>query len=127
DGSVVGRDPWAWNQALLDVGATSCRPDPDCKRCPFNRVCAWHLADCSEPDPADGSAGVSGRQSRFEGSDRQGRGRLVRALRNGSVAENDLAAVMGWPDDEARAERVAATLVVDGLAVHANGRYHLPG
>ena len=38
------------------------------------------------PDPAVGSAGVSGRQSRFEGSDRQGRGRLVDALRHGPVS-----------------------------------------
>ena len=73
-----------------------------------------------EPDPADGSAGVSGGQSRFEGSDRQGRGRLVEALRSGTVASDDLAAAMGWPDDAARAERVAATLVADGLATRAD-------
>ena len=40
-----------------------------------------------------------GGQSRFEGSDRQGRGRLVEALRRGPVAPPTLAAVMGWPDD----------------------------
>ncbi|MDH3300871.1 MAG: A/G-specific adenine glycosylase [Acidimicrobiia bacterium] len=126
DECVVGRDPWAWNQAMLDVGAAYCRPDPDCGPCPFSPVCRWHLAGGHDPDPADGSAGVSGRQSRFEGSDRQGRGRLVRALRHGPVADEDLAAVMGWADDTSRAERVAATLVADGLTVHVNGRYLLP-
>jgi hypothetical protein len=33
---------------------------------------------------------------------------------------------MGWPDDAHRAVRVAATLVVDGLAVVDGGRYRLP-
>lgn len=126
DVSVIGRDPWIWNQALLDVGASCCRPIPDCEPCPFARVCRWRIGGCADHDPADGSAGVSGRQSTFEGSDRQGRGRLVRFLRRGPVAEVDLAEVMGWPGDMARSERVAATLVADGLAVHIDGHYHLP-
>src|SRR5690606_21919064 len=61
----------------------------------------------------------------FEGSDRQGRGRLVDALRRGPVAEADLAAVMGWPDDPERAARVAATLVADGLARSDGGVWTL--
>ena len=78
------------------------------------------------PDPAARSAGVSGGQSRFAGSDRQGRGRLVDALRVGPVAAADLAAVMGWPSEPARAAAVAATVVADGLAVFADGSYRLP-
>jgi hypothetical protein len=35
---------------------------------------------------------------------------------------------MGWPDDGARAERVAATLLADGLATRdASGAYALRG
>jgi hypothetical protein len=70
---------------------------------------------------------VSGGQSRFEGSDRQGRGRLVDALCRGPVAPGELPAVMGWPTDEDRARRVAAGIVADGLATvdHA-GVHHLP-
>jgi A/G-specific adenine glycosylase len=80
-----------------------------------------------DPDPAVGSAGVSGGQSRFEGSDRQGRGRLVDALRLAPVRRAEVPTVMGWPADAARAERVAATLVRDGLAVADNrGTYRLP-
>lgn len=60
---------------------------------------------------------MSGGQSRFEGSDRQGRGRLVDALRIGPVAWAELAGAMGWPDDQDRADRVASTVVADGLAV----------
>jgi A/G-specific adenine glycosylase len=117
---------WAWNQAMLDLGATVCtRRAPDCERCPVTAACAWASAGRPDPDPADGSAGVGGGQSRFEGSDRQGRGRLVEALRSGPVGEGELAAVMGWPDDPARAERVAATLLTDGLVARAAAGYCL--
>jgi hypothetical protein len=78
------------------------------------------------PDPADGSAGVGTGQSRFEGSDRQGRGRLVEALCHGPVALADLATVMGWPDEPARADRVAAGLVDHGLAMREGAVLRLP-
>lgn len=109
-------DSWSWNQALLDVGARLCTArSPDCESCPLRRQCSWELTGRPQPDPAVGSAGVSGRQSRFEGSDRQGRGRLVAAARSGPVSAAALPAVMGWPTDPERAEQVAATLVADGL------------
>jgi A/G-specific adenine glycosylase len=69
---------------------------------------------------------VSGRQSRFPGSDRQGRGRLVAALRHGPVVATDLPAVMGWPDDPERAARIAAGLVAEGLAVRHGDGLRLP-
>ncbi|QXC63613.1 A/G-specific adenine glycosylase [Aquihabitans sp. G128] len=119
---------WAWNQAMLDLGATVCRKRaPRCDACPVAVDCAWRVAGNPEPDPAVGSAGVSGGQSRFEGSDRQGRGRLVDALRAGPVPAHALPAATGWPDDPDRASRVAATLVADGLArVDPTGTHHLP-
>ncbi len=126
---VLGPDPWVWNQAMLDVGAGWCRPrDPGCDRgCPLRPACRWATDGRPEPDPATGSAGVSGRQSRFEGSDRQGRGRLVAALRSGPVGRDALAEAMGWPDDRERAVRVAASVVEDGLAiVNADGALELP-
>jgi hypothetical protein len=33
---------------------------------------------------------------------------------------------VGWPDDPTRAERVAATLLADGLVEQTGGRYHFP-
>lgn len=118
DLAVPDGQGWAWNQAMLDLGATVCRArTADCDACPVAVDCAWRVAGNPTPDPAIGSAGVSTGQSRFEGSDRQGRGRLVDALRAGPVPPSALAAAMGWPDDRERAVRVAATLVVDGLAV----------
>ncbi len=131
DASVPRGKAWVWNSAMLDLGATVCiARRPACDRCPLAGPggCRWHRAGRPSPDPALRSAGVSGAQSRFAGSDRQGRGRLVAALVNGPVGPEELAAAAGWPDDPARAVRVAATLVGDGLASDGDhGVLHLAG
>jgi A/G-specific adenine glycosylase len=125
DAVPIGR-AWAWNQAMLDLGATVCaKRAPDCASCPVADGCRWAEAGRPEPDPAIGSAGVSGGQPRFEGSDRQGRGRLVEALRFGPVPDGALAEVMGWPEDAERARRVAARVVADGLVALGEGSYQL--
>ena len=127
DAAVPESWGWTWGQAVFDLGAAICRKrSPRCDACPIAAHCAWAMAGWPEPDPVVGSAGISAGQSRFEGSDRQGRGRLVDALRAGPVTDADLAGIMGWPGDPDRATRVAATLVRDGLAVHADGRWTLP-
>jgi A/G-specific adenine glycosylase len=127
DEALPADEPWAWNQVVMDLGATVCRARrPECARCPLARSCTWCQAGRPEPDPAVWSAGVSGGQSPFDGSDRQGRGRLVRALTHGPVTEGSLTDVMGWADDPARARAVAAAVVADGLARFDDGRYSLP-
>jgi A/G-specific adenine glycosylase len=127
DALVPAGEGWAWNQAMLDLGATVCTARrPRCASCPLRRGCAWRATGLLEPDPAVGSAGVSGRQSTFAGSDRQGRGRLVDALRAGPVALDALAVAAGWPDDEPRARRVAESLVTDGLATRDGDHLVLP-
>jgi A/G-specific adenine glycosylase len=128
DAAVPPGEGWAWNQSLLDLGATVCRArGPRCETCPWSRSCAWSAVGCRAPDPASGSAHTSRPQSSFAGSDRQGRGRLVRALGKGPVSAAHLSAAMGWPDDEVRAARVAAGVVADGLAVREpGGDYRLP-
>jgi A/G-specific adenine glycosylase len=118
---------WDWNQAILDLGATICvKRSPRCGRCPVADRCVWAERGFADPDPADGSAGTSGPQSRFEGSDRQGRGRLVQALRTGPLELERVADAAGWPDDPDRARRVADSLVGDGLAEYADGQLALP-
>ncbi|MCP4852384.1 MAG: A/G-specific adenine glycosylase [Actinomycetia bacterium] len=124
DASVPAGSGWAWNQTVLDLGATVCRArNPTCDDCPLSDGCVWRGKGI---DPAVGSAGVSGRQATFEGSDRQGRGRLVAALAENPVDDDGLATAMGWPDDPQRAERVAARLVLDGLVVTDGRCWHLP-
>ncbi len=112
---------WAFNQAMFDLGATVCRSRPDCARCPLRATCRWHRAGKHEPDPWRASPSVRP-QSRFEGSDRQGRGRLLDALRAGTVRRGDLARACGWPDDMARAERISAALIAEGFAEWDSGR-----
>ena len=115
DEAMPSGESWAWNQSLMDLGAVLCRPAaPACGECPLRDACAWRGSD-TVPDPAVGSAGVSGRQARFEGSDRQARGRLMKALTVGSVRAADLPAVIGRSAGEA--ERLVAGLVADGLVV----------
>jgi A/G-specific adenine glycosylase len=109
---------WEWNQALMEIGAVHCTARaPACSRCPLARTCVWANADDPVPDPAPAAA----RQSRFEGSDRQGRGRLVHALRSGPVSPRRLCHACGWPDDPARARRIADGLVAEGLARRSAG------
>jgi A/G-specific adenine glycosylase len=128
DASVPPGSAWAWNQALIDVGALHCRRRrPRCEGCPLSSRCRWRLAGLPDPDPAHGSAGVSGGQSPFDGSDRQGRGRVVAALRMAPVPAADLALAMGWAGDDDRARRVADGLVADGLIERRADRYVLAG
>lgn len=126
DALVPAGQGWAWNQAVLDLGATVCtRRSPACAGCPVEAWCAWRAA--GGPDPAVGTAGAGGTQSRFAGSDRQGRGRLVDALRRGPVRWDAVAGAAGWPDDPDRARRVASSLVADGLADDDGEALVLPG
>ncbi len=110
---------WAWNQGLLDLGALRCRPArPDCEGCPVEPSCAWRQDVAGLADPAPTSAAVSRRQARYEGSARQARGRLLRAVQQGAVSDGDLVGVVGWDgrEDAAEAARaVAESLLVDGL------------
>ena len=112
DAALPRGQAWAWNQCLMDLGAVLCRPtNPACADCPVRDRCTWQAR--GGPDPAVGSSGVSATQARFDGSDRQARGRLMKALTVGPVALADVAAVM--QRDEATAERLVAGLVAEGL------------
>jgi A/G-specific adenine glycosylase len=115
---------WGYNQTLFDIGAMHCRAtNPDCPACPLRPVCAWVAGGRASPDPAERGR----RQSRFVGSDRQGRGRLVDALRHGPLALAELATASGWAKDPQRAKRVADGLASEGLASWApDGTLRLP-
>jgi A/G-specific adenine glycosylase len=117
DALVPAGRAWWWGQAVFDLGALVCtRRGPACDDCPLVTHCAWMVAGRPLPDPVSGSAGISGPQSRFAGSDRQGRGRLVDALRAGPVAIAQVGEVTGWHGEAGRSRRVAMQLVADGLA-----------
>jgi A/G-specific adenine glycosylase len=127
DDLVPATRAWDWNQVVMELGATVCRRRrPACGRCPVSMSCGWQRVGLGRSDPADASAGVGQRQSRFDGSDRQGRGRLVDALRRGPVAVDELPQVMGWRHDPARAARIADAVVADGLASRHGDTLCLP-
>ena len=118
DALVPPGKAWEWNQALMELGAARCSARaPACGACPLSRRCVWFNSAPGSPDPARRAP----RQTRFQGSDRQGRGRLVDALRSGPVSRRRLPMVCGWPEDPARARRVADDLVAEGLARRGPG------
>ena len=107
---------WAYNQSMLDLGAGHCTSRrPGCAGCPLRRRCVWARAGWPLPDPARSTAGTARPQARFEGSDRQGRGRLIDTLRRGTVPSFDVARAAGWPEDPGRADRVLGDLIAEGL------------
>lgn len=123
DRMAENQPPWMWNQSLMEIGALRCTArSPRCDICPLASRCAWRGTG---HDPSAGSAGVSGGQPRFEGSDRQLRGRLVDAVRVAPVTEQRLGAVIGDVDPD-RADRIVAGLIRDGLITEAGGVFDLP-
>ena len=122
DALVPPRRSWAFNQALFDLGARHCTArGPECGGCPLRRSCRWARAGRPGPDPAAATALTGRPQGRFEGSDRQGRGRLVAALRAGPLGPDDLARAAGWVSDPDRARRAAGALVSEGIAAWVDG------
>jgi A/G-specific adenine glycosylase len=96
-----------FNQAMMELGATVCRPRaPLCGECPVSVGCHGPLPVASRR-----------RGVRFEDTDRWARGRVLAALLAGDEP----------PVDGERRERALAGLERDGLVVRgADGSAHLP-
>jgi A/G-specific adenine glycosylase len=106
----------AFNQAMMELGATVCRPQAAaCPECPVRAGCAAHAAGGPAP-PARHRRGAA----RFEDTDRWARGRIVAALLAAEPAPAEIAGE--------RRERVLAGLERDGLIVRSDdGAARLPG
>src|SRR5205823_4906117 len=77
DAALPREAAYAWNQALMDIGATICRIDqPLCLVCPLLTDCHARALPAVEPPARRGRASVP-----FERSDRYLRGRIVDAVR----------------------------------------------
>ncbi len=103
-----------WNQAVMELGAMVCHPRrPRCADCPVAESCIDPGA--YQPPP---------RQSPFNGSDRQKRGRVLAALVDGGPT--DLATVAtSTAIGSDRLARVVETLEEDGLVLVEGGRIRL--
>ncbi|WP_127793054.1 A/G-specific adenine glycosylase [Agromyces sp. LHK192] len=111
----------AFNAGAMELGATVCTARaPRCGECPVASLCAWRAAGYPAHTGPRRRA-----QARFEGSDRQLRGRIMRELRaaHRPVARTELSTLDGDGD---RIDRVLATLVADGLATAEPDGYRLP-
>ena len=103
-------DAAAWNQAVMELGATLCRPRaPRCAECP---VATW----CADP----GVYVPPPRQARYRGSLRQVRGDVLRSLSGGGAAGIDEIATTTRHDRDRVAEAVAS-LRRDGLVTQGPG------
>ena len=113
---------WEWNQVMMDFGARHCTVrSPLCATCPVRTQCRYKgMGD----DPAQLSAGVSKPQARFEGSDRQARGRAMRVVGSGAMNISDVIEAMRV--DGERAEKLIASLVDEGLLHRAGNTVTLP-
>jgi len=126
DGLVPAGSAWEWNQIMMDFGARLCvARSPRCGECPVRAQCAW-AGDTTVEDPAPASAGASKPQARFEGSDRQARGRAMRALNEGGRTRQELVAAMALSDDAPRALALIDALVSEGLVTEESALLRLP-
>lgn len=109
-------------QAVMEFGALVCTAKrPVCDACPVRKHCAW--ANAGFPV----SAQKHRHRAKFDGTDRQCRGALMRVLREapGPVPQSALEAA--WADALQR-QRCLDGLVADGLVVPiARNRFALPG
>ena len=131
-----------WSVAVMELGALVCTAaGPRCDDCPVARECAWLAAGrpgvsgaaamAGAAARASGAAGASGaarrRTQKYEGTDRQCRGRVLAVLRatDDPVRRADFDAV--WAG-QAQLDRALDGLVADGLVDPLpDGRFALPG
>ena len=140
-----------WSVAVMELGALVCTTaSPRCGDCPVARECAWLAA--GRPAPLAGTAGVNGtagaagtagvagasgaagavavgrrRTQKYDGTDRQCRGRLLAVLRGASDPVHRADFDAAWAG-QAQVERALDGLVADGLVDPLpDGRFALPG
>lgn len=110
------------NAGVMELGALVCvARNPRCDDCPLRDQCAWVLAG----KPAhEGPARRT--QKKYEGSDRQVRGRILGELRASDIPVTAAEVDAVWPDEAQRA-RALASLLRDGLVTgSAAAGYTLP-
>lgn len=98
------------NAAVMELGQVVCTArSPKCGGCPIRTSCAWIRA--GSPATPD----TRRKQAKYEGSDRQARGALLRALRDASPDPLPREALLvDWHDPDQR-DRALISLENDGL------------
>ncbi|WP_203568966.1 HhH-GPD family protein [Aestuariimicrobium ganziense] len=109
-----------WSVASMELGALVCTArSPRCGECPVVGKCAWLAA--GRPRHADDPTARPRRGQAWEGTDRQCRGTLLQALRDGVGGWSTEELLALWPRDRDQAERSLKGLLDDGLAHESDG------
>ena len=129
DALVPADRPADWTAALMDIGATFCRPRrPDCAACPLAGECRYALA-AADGVPAERRRNPAAREAAatYETTTRWLRGRIVERLRGLPDGEwASLEAPLGHHDANA-IEAALVALERDGLIERDGiGRARLP-
>ncbi|MEV0947460.1 A/G-specific adenine glycosylase [Rhodococcus sp. NPDC049939] len=111
-----------FSAALMELGATVCTSrSPECSRCPLP-TCAW--VDSGRP----AHTGQRRKVQKFEGTDRQVRGKLMAVLRESSAPVERIRLDEVWIDDPGQRDRALHSLLVDGLVEQTeDGLFALAG
>ena len=114
DDAVPADRPAEWTHALMDVGATLCRPRaPRCESCPARPWC--RLASRSMPEEAGPSTRARRPTTTFTATNRWLRGRILDRLRAAPDGEwVDLDAAIGT-HDPGRVRTAADAMAADGI------------
>ena len=114
-------DSAIFNAAMMELGATVCTSrSPKCERCPIVSECTW--VSSGRPDTGDERR----KQARYEGSDRQARGAVLRVLRESADGAVALDLVTHDWSDAAQRDRAIDSLVADGLVEALGEMLRLP-
>ncbi|GAA4664479.1 A/G-specific adenine glycosylase [Gordonia humi] len=122
DGSPAPETP-VFSAALMELGALVCTArEARCEICPLEPTCEWvRLGRPAHEGPAR-------KVQKFEGTDRQARGRLLDVLRNTSGPVERTALDLAWERDPGQRARALDSLLVDGLIeVTDDGLFALAG
>lgn len=141
---VPDNQGWAWNQAIMELGALVCTSVPACWRCPLQNDCRAYavrrerdeqLFDStpSVPQPRRQRAVAERKEAPYAGSNRFYRGRLIDALR-ALTPEGHLSLAELGPQvktdytsaDEPWLRTMATALANDGLIEFDGKRVCLP-
>lgn len=103
-----------FSAALMELGATICTARaPACECCPLPS-CGWVSAGRPASD-------VVRRTQKYDGTDRQARGRLLDVLRGSSGPVERVALDLAWTRDPGQRDRALDSLLVDGLVEQTEG------
>jgi len=114
----------AWTHAIMDIGATLCRPrEPRCEDCPARPWCRFAIAGTRSTDPTTTDWSTSRPKPPFPTTSRWLRGRILDRLR---AAPDERWVTIQAPigtHDRARVRRAADAMAADGLIELDGGRF----